>query len=489
MASLEELRDERAKKLNSLKDAGIDAYPAKTTKTGWVADVLSRFDTYVAEAKEVTVCGRLTALRRHGGSIFGDVYDGTGKIQAYFKKDLLDEKTFALVSDSLDVGDFVQSEGLPFLTGRSEKTIEVHALSIISKSLRPQPDKWHGLQDVEERYRRRYLDLLSSPEVRTRFQVRSKIITEIREFLNGKGYMEVETPMLQPLAGGATALPFKTHHNYLDIDLYLRIAPELYLKQLLIGGFPKVYEIGRNFRNEGIDVTHNPEFTMLEFYEAYADASYQMANVEELVKTVAGRIFGKLVIDHEDGTIDLGRPFKVISYLNLIEERCGITNPKSMDFDDLKKKAHEFGVSVEKSESWDKIVDNIYKKVIRPTLIEPTFIVDYPAEFSPFAKRMPNDKSMIDRFQLLLGGFEIVNAFSELNDPVDQMERFAEQEVKRKKGEVEISPNDSEFIEAMEYGMPPAGGVGLGIDRLAMVFTNTKNIREVIFFPTLRPRA
>ncbi len=322
---------------------------------------------------------------------------------------------------------------------------------MLSKSLLPLPEKWHGLSDVEERFRKRYLDTLSNPEVKERFLKRSKIVSLIREFYIGEGYVEVDLPNLQPLAGGATAAPFTTHHNALDMDFFLPIAQELYLKMLLAGGFEKVFEIGKRFRNEGIDTSHNPEFTMLESNEAYADARSQRQFIEDLFKHVVKGLFGTLQFEYQGQTIDLAPPFKVMKY--------------------------------------PEISDDEYKKTIRPTLIQPTFLVDYPVAFNPFAKRKADDPSLIDRFQLVIGGVELVNAFAELNDPVDQRERYLEEDKKGKKGDKEISPSDMEYLEAMEHGMPPNGGIGIGIDRLVMVLTDVKNIKEVILFPTLKPKS
>jgi len=359
---------------------------------------------------------------------------------------------------------------------------------MLAKSLRSLPDKWHGLQDVEERFRRRYLDTLMSSEVKQRFVLRSKIITEIRRILDDEGFLEVETPMLQPMAGGAIAEPFVTHHNALDIDLYLRIAPELYLKKLLVGGFSKVYEVNRNFRNEGIDVTHNPEFTMLEFYESYSDAKKQMVFIEGMLKTLTKKIFGKTTISYGGEKISFSKKFAIVSFLDLLKRYALIANPESITLDELRLKAKQLGVDVANVDGAEKIMDNIYKKTCRPKLTQPTFIVDYPAGFSPFAKRKEGNDELIDRFQLVVSGIEMVNAFSELNDPLDQRERYLEQDKKKKGGDAEVSPSDKDYLEAMEYGMPPAGGVGLGVDRLVMLFTDTKNIKEVILFPTMKPK-
>ncbi|MDO8572947.1 MAG: lysine--tRNA ligase [bacterium] len=488
MASLEEIREERIKKLNALKSKGINSYPISTAIGFSLEEAVSGFNLFLKKKKAIVLGGRIKAIRGQGAIIFFDIYDGTGSMQGLIKKGELDDKLHALFGETVDIGDFIEIKGKLFITKRKEKTLLVSEWKILAKSLRPLPDKWHGLQDVEERFRRRYLDTLMSPEVKERFVVRSKIITALRNALNESGYLEVETPILQPLAGGALAEPFKTHHNALDIDLYLRIAPELYLKELLVGGFSKVYEIGRNFRNEGIDVTHNPEFTMLEFYESFSDAAEQRVFVEKMIKQVVKSITKKSSLAYDGAMIDFSKKWSVISYFDLLKRYALILNPESIDREELRIKANQFGVTVADKDSTEKIMDNIYKKLCRPKLIQPTFITDYPKAFSPFAKQSAKDPALIDRFQLVVGGLEMVNAFSELNDPIEQRERYMEQDKKRRGGEADVSPSDESYLEAMEYGMPPAGGVGLGVDRLIMLLTDTKNIREVILFPTLRPK-
>ena len=489
MSSFEEIKNEKIKKLNILKEAGINPYPIEAKKDFSVAEALEDFSKLSKRKKPFFMAGRIMTVRGHGGSTFIDFLDDGERMQAYLKKDEIGEEFYRLFIDAVDIGDYVQIKGILFKTKKNEKTLKVSEWKMLSKSIRPLPDKWHGLSDVEERFRKRYLDLLMSFDVRNRFIVRSKIISEIRSFLNKENYLEVETPILQPLAGGATAEPFITHHNTLDIDLYLRIAPELYLKKLLVGGFSKVYEIGRNFRNEGISPTHNPEFTMLEFYEAYSSAENQRIFIEKMFKSVVKNIFKKSSIEYSGNIIDFSKKFQVISYFDLLKKYTLMINPASLSRDDVTLKAKQFGITVEKHEAKEKIIDNIYKKICRPKLIQPTFIIDYPSEFSPFAKRKADNPSFIDRFQLIIGGIEIVNAFSELNDPFDQKERFLEQDRKRKEGEAEVSPSDEGYLEAMEYGMPPAGGVGVGVDRLVMLLSNVSNIKEVILFPTMKPKS
>jgi lysyl-tRNA synthetase class 2 len=433
--------------------------------------------------------GRILSLREQGKIIFFDFTDGTGKFQALLKSgEPLPEDRFEFFREHFDIGDFIELRGTFFETKKGEKTILVDEVRMLAKSLRPLPEKWHGLSDVEERFRKRYLDILSNEEVKERFVLRSRIVSEMRKILDEAGYLEVETPVLQPIYGGASAEPFVTHHNMLDTDLYLRISDELYLKRLLAAGFPKVYEIAHDFRNEGIDHTHNPEFTMLEFYEAYSDAIHQRAFVENMFKILVKKLFGKLEIEWDGEAIDLNGDFKVSTYFDLLKEYANIDNPESISEEDLRAKAKELSVSAAPSDSYYKVMDNIYKKVIRPKLIQPTFIVDYPADYLPLAKKKEGAEGIVDAFQLVIGGTELVKAFSELNDPLDQRARFEAQEKFKEEGDKEAQVLDEDFIEAMEYGIPPAGGVGIGIDRLVMLLTNVKNIKEVILFPTLKPK-
>jgi lysyl-tRNA synthetase class 2 len=427
-------------------------------------------------------------LRAHGGSAFLDIDDGSGKVQVLAKRDVLDADLFDLFLETVDVGDFVSATGTLFVTKRGEQTLEATTVAIIVKSLRPLPEKWHGLKDTEERFRRRYLDTLMNKEVRERFRIRSTLISSLRRFLDEAGFMEVETPVLQSVPGGTSALPFATHHNALDIPLYLRVAPELFLKRLLVGGFSRVYEIGRNFRNEGIDHTHNPEFTMLEYYRAYSDSTTERAFVETLIRSLAQSVLGTTEISYKGETISLATPFLVRDYYGLIAEYTGIQNPADASFETLCTRAYELGITTAKGESRETLLDALYKKACRPQVIQPTFVIDYPADALPLAKRHADRKNLVDAFQLIIGGVELVKAFSELNDPLDQEERFIEQERRREAGDKEAQQNDPDFLESLEYGMPPAGGVGIGIDRLAMLFTDTENIKEVILFPTMRPR-
>lgn len=490
MSSLEEIRNIRLEKLQKLEEKGINAFPTTTKRDFELSEVVKNFNKLSkAKKKEYYLVGRVMSLRPQGGLVFFHFSDGTEKFQALVKKgEKISDADFDLLNETLDIGDFVEVKGSLFVTKRNEKTVQVSKWRMLAKGLRPLPEKWHGLQDVEERFRRRYLDTLMSEEVKQRFILRIKMIQEIRNFYNDKGFLEVEVPQLQPLAGGATAKPFVTHHNALDMDFYLPIAQELYLKEMLGGGFTKVYEIGRRFRNEGIDTTHNPEFTMLESNEAYADAQDQRDFIEELFKYVVKKLFGKSKIVYDEQTIDFSKKFAVVTFYDLLRRHALIPNPETLTREDAAIRAQQLGVKVEPEEALEKIMDNIYKKTARPKLVQPTFIVDYPVAMNPFAKRKEDDPTLIDRFQLVVGGVELVNAFSETNNPLDQKARYLEEEKKGKKGESEISPSDEVYLEAMEYGMPPNGGIGIGIDRLAMLLTDVKNIKEVILFPTLKPK-
>jgi len=485
---LDEVREERIKKLSVLKAKGIKPYPVSNKRDYSLAQVIKEFDALAEEKKTATLAGRVMALRGQGALLFLNLNDGTALFQGLLKKYEMDEEAFALFSDVVDLGDFIEASGTLFVTKRGEKTLQISEWKMLSKSLRPLPDKWHGLQDIEERFRKRYLDILMSDEVKQRFITRSKFIAELRHALDGEGFLEVETPILQPIAGGATAKPFETHHHALDISLFLRIAPELYLKELLVAGMPKVYEIGRLFRNEGIDVTHNPEFTTVEFYEAYAEASKHMAFLETLLRGLVEKVTGSTKIIFDEQEIDFSKKFEIVSFFDLIEKYAGIKDPAKLSFDEISVEAKKLGVEVKKGEGIEKIFDALYKKCVRHKLIQPTFVKDYLLAFSPLAKKQEEHPEMIERYQLVVGGLEVVNGFSELNDPIDQRERFTEQEKNRGAGDEEAQPKDEEYIEAMEYGMPPAGGVGIGMDRMIMLLTNTKNVREVILFPTLRPK-
>ena len=486
--ALEEIRSERIKKLSELKNRGMEGYPADVSRTHEIASVLKRFPAFMKVRKANTIVGRIMALRGHGGATFADVKDGSAKMQVLFKKDVL-EAEYDRFSNIADIGDFLEVTGKAFKTKKGEPTLEVHKWRMLAKSLLPLPEKWHGLQDVEERFRKRYLDLLVNEGVRERFLTRAKIISALRALLESSGFVEVETPLLQPIPGGALAKPFRTHHNALDIDLYLRIAPELYLKRLLVGGIERVYEIGRNFRNEGIDATHNPEFTMLEAYAAYWNEENMMTFVEDsiidLVKTVIGK---KAEVSYDGSAIQFKKSFPRVAFKDLLKKYALIPDYDSETRDGIALRARQLGIDAAPHESKGKIADEIYKKIARPKLIQPVFVVNHPLDISPLAKKREKNPNEVRRFQLIAGGMELANAFSELNDPLDQRARFEEQEGMRGSGEEEAHRIDEDYIEAMEYGMPPAAGLGVGIDRLVMLLTNVKNVREVVFFPTLKPK-
>jgi len=482
-------RSTRLKRLEQLRKMGIEPYPSKSERTHTCGEVGLDFEKLSKGKKKVSLVGRLRSLRGHGGSTFANIEDGEGKFQIYFKKDEVGADKYKIV-DLLDVGDFVQASGELFLTKKGEKTLMVQNFEILSKSVMPLPEKWHGLSDTEIRYRKRYLDLIANPQVREIFEKRSLILKTLRNFLESKGFLEVETPILQPMAGGALAKPFITHHNTLDIDLYLRIAPELYLKRLVVGGFEKVYEVARCFRNEGIDWQHNPEFTQIEFYWAYASYEDLMELTEEMFSELMKEVNeGDMTIEYDKHKINFAPPYARLTFREGIKKYAKFDIEKYQDVDDLRKKAHELKVDVDKKDGRGKILDEIYKEHVRKRIDKPTFIIDHPIELSPLAKQKEEDPNYVQRLQLIVpGGLEMCNAYTELNDPVEQAVRFKEQEKERKKGDLEAHEFDRDFVEALEHGMPPTAGYGIGIDRLCAVLTNSKNLKEVILFPTLRPK-
>jgi lysyl-tRNA synthetase class 2 len=496
--SLEEIRSARVNKLTKLEELEKDTFPIKTSRDFTVGEALKSFPKLSRRKKDIHLAGRVFSIRAHGGVIFCDFKDGSlveeGKetklasLQAYLRKDILTADEFNLFKETVDIGDFLEFKGSLFLTKKREKSIKVSAWRMLSKGLRPLPEKWHGLSDVEERFRKRYLDLLMNEGVNLRFVLRSRVISETRNYFAKHGFLEVETPILQPLPGGALAEPFKTHHNALDSDLYLRIAPELYLKRLLVGGYEKIYELGRNFRNEGIDSTHNPEFSMLEFYQAYKDADSIRPFVENLIKTLIKKAIRKRILQFNDQKISFAKKFTVISFYEVLKRYALVSDPINATREELNLKAKQFGIEVSGSDSKEKIMDNIFKKMCKPKLIQPTFVVDYPVLISPLAKRKDDDRELTDRFQLIIAGLELANGFSELNNPIDQKERFEKQSELRKSGDKEAAELDEAYIEAMEYGMPPAVGVGIGIERLLMLLLDIQNIKEVLLFPTLKPK-
>ncbi|MFY9462076.1 MAG: lysine--tRNA ligase [Candidatus Sungiibacteriota bacterium] len=485
---LEDIRNERLEKLASYRKAGFDAYPASVKRTHAIAEAHKNFSKLARAGKAVSLTGRVMALREHGGSTFANLKDESGMMQVYFKEDALGPKDYRLFLDTADIGDFIETSGHLFKTKRGEETLEVLEWRMLAKSLRPLPEKWHGLQDVEERFRKRYLDLVMNDKVKSRFLARTRLVSLVRSFLEKSGFTEFETPILHAIPGGALAHPFKTRHNALASDLFLRIAPELYLKRLLIGGFEKIYELGRNFRNEGIDVTHNPEFTMLELYAAWWDEEDMMKFVEKFFVSLVKDFFKKSEFEYEGNSILVKLPFKRISFKELLKKYALISDYEAMDLKRMASEATRLGIEVEKHDTKGKLADEIYKKICRPHLVEPTFVVHHPIEISPLAKERPDNPDEVRRFQLIVAGLELANGFAELNDPIEQRMRFLAQKKGRGGGEEEAHPMDEEFIEAMEYGMPPAAGLGVGIDRLAMLLTNTHNVKEVILFPTMKPK-
>jgi lysyl-tRNA synthetase class 2 len=432
------------------------------------------------------LAGRLMSRREHGKATFGHIKEGTGTIQLFLSVRALSSQDYQDFLDLIDIGDIVGVEGEILKTRRGELSIEVEKFYLLAKCLRPLPEKWHGLQDVETRFRQRYLDLLMNPQVREVFETRSKVIKAVKSFLNLRGFLGVETPILQPLPGGAAARPFITHHNALDIDLYLRIAPELYLKRLVVGGLGKVYEIGKNFRNEGISVKHNPEFTMLEVYEAYSNYRGMKKLLEEMLQDVVREVKGTLKVNYQGNEVDFSS-FKEATLLQLIEEHIGLPVSFDMSKKELKEVAEKHGVEVKEYFGKGKIVVELFEKVVEPQIHQPTFVFDYPKEISPLARTHPQNPNLTERFELIVVGREIANAFSELNDPIEQRKRFEEQLVLRELGDEEAQRLDEDFLQALEYGLPPTGGLGVGIDRLVMLLTDSYSIREVLFFPQLRP--
>ncbi len=483
---LETLRAHRRGKLDELRRRGVDPYPARFRVDGRVHEVVAaheRLDGAELAARElrVRVAGRVTAVRRHGRACFFDLSDGDGRIQVYLRSGEVAEAAFALL-DTLDLGDFWGVEGVLFRTRTGELTVRAEQVTVLAKALQPWPEKWHGLTDRELRARMRYVDLATNPQARRVFVARAAIVAALRRFLDSRGFVEVETPMMHPIPGGATARPFVTHHNALDLDLYLRIAPELYLKRLVVGGFERVYEINRNFRNEGISTQHNPEFTMLEFYWAYADYQDLMAFTEEMLVAIATEVAGGTTLPWRDTTIDLSPPWRRLTMREAILAHSELPPEALGERAQLEATARRLGVEDVPRLSSGKLLAEIFEATAETQLHDPTFITDFPADISPLAKRTPTDPTLVERFELYVAGMELANAFSELNDPDDQRARFEEQ-VRQGGGVV-----DEDYLLALEHGMPPTAGEGIGVDRLVMLLTNSASIRDVILFPLLRPK-
>lgn len=481
---LEEMRQSRLEKRASVIASGKPAYPSEVRRTATLHEIVEKFDAYVADETAIVVLGRIQAIRTHGAIAFVDILDESGKIQLQFTEEVLKEDFQNL--SQFDTGDFIEALGVPLLSKRGEKTIMVSSFSMASKAIRPIPSTWFGLKDTEARSREREVDLLANPDTKSAVERRSHVLKFVRNYLDSKGFMEVETPVLQPIAGGTLAEPFSTHHNALDANLFLRIAPELYLKRLLVGGFEKVFEIGKNFRNEGVDKSHNPEFTMLEFYWAYADYEDLMDFAEEMLSRAAKEITGSYNVSWSDKTFSFAPPFQRYSYIDLIKERTGIDILEEKNPKVYLQAFKDRNITPPETHTYTKLVDELYKEAIRPTLQNPTMLYNYPVEMVPLAKRNLADPRIAEMFQMVVAGMEIVKAYTELNDPVEQRNRFEEQQAARDTGDKEAHSIDEAYLKAMEYGMPPAAGFGLGIDRLVMLLTNTPHLRDTILFPLMK---
>jgi lysyl-tRNA synthetase class 2 len=480
---------QRHAKLLALRARGIDPFGARYPVTHWAGPLAQTLgqagEDEIKAYGPVSLAGRIVAQRDHGKTCFAELMDYTGRIQLYARADQLGEE-FTLFR-GLDIGDFIGVTGEPFRTRTGQLTVAVKVFGFLAKALRPLPEKWHGLRDVETRYRRRYVDLVVNPEVREVFALRSRLVRALRGFLDARGFLEVETPMMQPIPGGAVARPFVTHHNALGMDLYLRIAPELYLKRLVVGGLERVYEINRNFRNEGVSTQHNPEFTMLEFYQAYADYADLMQLTEELFVELARGLRGRLDLPWGEHHIDLTPPWRRLAFFEGLSQALGATVTPDTPADTVRAAMARHGLGYDPAGPVVALWKDAFEALVEPSLIAPTFVVDFPVELSPLSKRKRADPRLVDRFELFVGRRELANAYSELNDPVDQRERFLEQAAARERGDDEAHWFDEDYVRALEYGMPPTAGEGIGIDRLVMLFANQPSIREVMLFPHLRP--
>ena len=482
---------DRRRKMEELRRAGIDPFGKRFSRTHLAREILDEFagveDFDAVEKREVRIAGRIVSLRTHGKASFAHLLDLSGQIQVYAKIDALGDESYQRFT-SLDLGDIIGVAGTVFRTRRGEITVEIKEWEILSKALRPLPEKWHGLKDVDLRYRKRYLDLIANPETREVFRRRSAIISAIRRFLDEKGFLEVETPILSLIAGGGHARPFTTHHNALDLDLYLRIALELYHKRLIVGGLEKVYEIGRCFRNEGISTKHNPEFTMLELYQAYADLSDMMELAEALISTVAQEVLGTHRLEYQGVEIDLTPPWPRLSMMEAIRAETGLDWLAIESDEEAVAAGEKLGLDLTEKKTKAQVLDELLSVYIEPKLTGPVFLTDYPVEISPLAKKKADNPRLTDRFELFIYGWEMANAFTELNDPLDQRERFVAQAREKAKGNEEAMEWDEDFLVALEHGMPPTGGMGIGIDRLVMLLTDSPSIRDVILFPLMRPK-
>ena len=476
----------RIDKMHKIEEHGWKPFGYRFLYTHRSADIAAQFDELSEKETEVKMAGRIMAFRGHGKTCFMDMQDKTGRIQVYVRKDVIGEENYALIK-LMDIGDTVGITGTAFRTHMGELSIKANSVEMLSKSLRPLPEKWHGLKDVETRYRQRYVDLIVNPEVRDTFVKRSQIIRSVREVLDSHDFLEVETPILNTIAGGAAARPFISYHNALDMQVYMRIAPELYLKRLIVGGMDRVYEMGRVFRNEGIDNRHNPEFTSVEIYQAFADYRDMMDLTEEVVVKTAEKVLGTTTINYEGTTIELASPWKRMSMIEAVKEYSGKDFTDVTDLEEARAIAKELNVAIEPSFGIGKIINACFEEYVEDKLIHPTFITGHPKEISPLAKSNPENPEITDRFEAYIYGREICNGFTELNDPIDQKERFLKQVEERANGDEEANMMDEDFVNALEYGLPPTGGLGIGIDRLVMFLTNSSTIRDVLFFPTMKP--
>lgn len=489
------VKRQRIEKLKRLRERGVNPYPHRyqcTHNTEQAVTLLEKMESAPEQlgrdGNDIRVAGRIISQRPMGKVTFLDLRDGKGKIQLYCRRDALDEESQILLKKELDIGDIIGVRGKPFRTRSGEASIEVKEITMLAKSLQPLPEKWHGLSDVDTRYRQRYLDLIANTEAREIFSKRSRIITAIRDYLEENGFMEVETPVLQSSAGGALARPFVTHHHALGLDMYLRIALELYLKRMIVGGFDRVYELGRIFRNEGVSTKHNPEFTMLETYQAYADYTDVMKMLEEMVYRVCQRVLGKDTVAFGDKNLCFRYPWQRIELREAIKDSAGIDFMDYPDADSLRSKMLDVGMQVDPCKDRGRLMDELISSYVEPHLIQPTFLMHHPVDMSPLAKMRPDDEHVVERFEAFAGGIEIANAFTELNDPFEQRKRFIEQQKRRRaEGEIEEAI-DEDFLRALEHGMPPTGGLGVGIDRLVMLLTGQTSIRQVILFPQLKAK-
>lgn len=483
---INEQMQNRIDKMHKIEEHGWRPFGRRFEWTHRSGDVKDQFETLAETEAEVKMAGRVMAIRGHGKTCFMDMQDKTGRMQLYVRKDVLGEEDYSLVK-MMDIGDTIGVTGIPFRTHMGEISIKVIKMEMLSKSLRPLPEKWHGLKDIETRYRQRYVDLIVNPEVRDTFVKRSQIIRSVREVLDSHDFLEVETPILNTIAGGAAARPFISYHNALDMQVYMRIAPELYLKRLIVGGMDRVYELGRVFRNEGIDNRHNPEFTSVEIYQAFADYRDMMDLTEEVVVKTAMKVLGTTKITYEGVEIELASPWKRMSMIDAVKEYSGKDFTNVTDLEEARAMAKELNVPVEPSFGIGKIINACFEEYVEDKLIQPTFITGHPKEISPLAKSNPENPEITDRFEAYIYGREICNGFTELNDPLDQRERFLKQVEERANGDEEANMMDEDFVNALEYGLPPTGGLGIGIDRLVMFLTDSSTIRDVLFFPTMKP--